>query len=385
MIEFLGKKLTAGRGGIEARRIWGELCGWAGVVLNLLLCAAKAVAGLTGGSLAVTADALNNLTDAGSSVIGLAGFRLAAKKPDREHPFGHGRTEYVAGFVIALVIVVVGVELGKSSIEKILRPQPVAFTWLAFGVLAAGILVKLYMFVYNRRIGRRIGSPTLCAAAQDSLNDCLSTGAAMLSLVVLRFTGFNADAYAGAAVALYILWSGVSAARETFRPLLGGAPDPELVRETERIVRSYPGIVGIHDLVVHDYGPGRVMISLHAEVPENGTLTECHEIVDRAEQELTEKLGCPAVIHMDPVAHSDPELDRVRAAVADITAGWGDGYTFHDFRMVRGEEQTNILFDVVVPFDGPVSPEEAAQTLSLAVRGVDPRYRAVIRVDRPYL
>lgn len=383
MISLIGQKITE-KSRKDPREVWGTLCGTAGIVLNLMLCISKAFAGILSGSIAVTADALNNLSDAGSSIISLAGFRLAAKKPDRRHPFGHGRTEYISGLVIAFIIMMMGFELAKSSVTKIISPEEVEFGWLTVGILLASVAVKLYMFSYNRRIGKRIGSSTLTAAAMDSLSDCISTGATIISLFVLKFTGFNADGYVGAAVALFILWSGLKAAKETIQPLLGSAPDPEFVKKAQDIVLSYEGIVGIHDIVVHDYGPGRVMISLHAEVPEDACMNDAHELVDRVERELGDRLGCHAVIHMDPIATNDIELERIKNAVREIVASWDGKFTIHDFRMVRGVSRTNIIFDVVLPFESKMSEEEVKETLGLAIHGIDPKYFAVINVDRPF-
>lgn len=384
MVGLIGKKLTENASGQRARELWGTVCGCAGIALNLLLCAAKLFAGSVSGSVAITADAVNNLSDAGSSVISLVGFRLAAKKPDRKHPFGHGRTEYISGLVIAFVIVLMGFELGKSSVEKILSPEGVDFSWISVAILALSVAVKLYMFGYNRRVGRMIGSASLTAAARDSLSDCVSTVASLGALFVSKLWGADIDGYVGAAVALFILWSGFSAAKETVGPLLGSAPDPELVEALRERIMSFDGILGIHDLVIHDYGPGRVMASLHAEVSEDSDIVAVHEMIDCAEKTVSEELGCHVVIHMDPVAVDDIELADVREAVCRIISSWEKGFSVHDFRMVRGEKRTNIIFDVVVPFESRRSLEEVCETLELAVKGIDPSYCAVINTDRPF-
>ncbi|MBE6937266.1 MAG: cation transporter [Ruminococcaceae bacterium] len=384
MVVFIGKKITAKASADKARELWGTVCGCAGILLNLALCAAKLFAGVVSGSVAVTADAVNNLSDAGSSVISLAGFRLAAKKPDREHPFGHGRTEYISGLIIAFVIMLMGFELAKSSVSKIITPEAVDFTWVAVGILCASVAVKLYMFFYNRRVGKMIGSASLAATARDSLSDCISTLASLASLFVMKLWNVNLDGYVGVCVALFILWSGFSAAKDTVGPLLGNPADPELVEAIKTRVMSFEGILGVHDLVVHDYGPGRCMASLHAEVSENSDMVSVHEQIDLIEKTLSEELACGIVIHMDPIAVDDIELMDVKTAVCAIVGSWDGDFSVHDFRMVRGEKRTNIIFDVVVPFDSKLTTAEVCGALELAVKGIDPRYVAVINVDRPF-
>ncbi len=384
MVVLIGKKLVKNKSEAAAREAWGSVCGIAGIVLNLVLCAAKFFAGVISGSIAITADAMNNLSDAGSSVISLAGFKLAAKKPDKKHPFGHGRTEYISGLVIAFIIALMGFELAKSSVGKIFNPKAIDFTWIAVGILGASVAVKLYMFTYNRRVGKQINSTALMATAKDSLSDCVSTLASLAALFVAKFFDVNIDGYVGGAVALFILWSAFSSARDTVRPLLGSVPEAEFVENIQKRIESYPYIVGIHDLVVHDYGPGRVMVSLHAEVPEDSSMVAVHEVIDRAEKEIGEDLGCHIVIHMDPIAVDDIELEAVRNTVSAIVKSWGGGFSVHDFRMVRGEERTNIIFDVVVPFESEMTEDEVTETLELAVKGIDKKYFAVINVDRPF-
>ncbi|MEI3416446.1 MAG: cation diffusion facilitator family transporter [Christensenellaceae bacterium] len=282
----------------KVRQSYGILCGAVGILFNTLLCIAKLLVGILSGSIAITADALNNLSDAGSSAITLFGFRLAAQKPDTEHPFGHGRFEYIAGLIVSLIILLMGIELGKSSVEKILHPAPVAFHWTSVLVLVLSIGVKCYMAAYNRRIGKEIQSATISAAAADSLSDCLSTGAVLLGTLVAHFTGLHIDGWAGLLVAACILFTGYHAAKDTISPLLGQPPAPELVSEIEQTLLRHKGILGVHDLIVHDYGPGRMFVSAHAEVPANGDILALHDSIDNAERELAGKLGCVASIHM---------------------------------------------------------------------------------------
>ena len=369
----------------RVRRAWGVLCSALGIALNLLLFAGKLLAGLLSGSIAVVADAFNNLSDAGSSVITLFGFRLAAKKPDRDHPFGHGRMEYVAALVVALLILLMGFELGKSSFEKILHPAAVEASTLTLVILGVSILVKLYMYLYNRAVGAKLGSAAMRATARDSLSDCVSTLAVLASALLARFTGAQLDGWAGLLVALFILWGGVGAVKDTISPLLGEPPEPAFVEEVKRLVLSYPQIVGLHDLIVHDYGPGRRMISLHAEVPASGDLLELHDVIDTAEHEIGGALGCEVLIHMDPIATDDAETAALRREVAALATGLGAGVTLHDFRVVRGPSHTNLIFDLVLPGDNPLSPAEAKATLDALVRERWPDFRTVVTVDRSYV
>ena len=294
------------------RKAYGMLCSLTGIFLNVLLFAGKYIAGTLAGSIAVTADAFNNLSDAGSSVITLLGFRMASKKPDPDHPFGHGRIEYLSGLAVSLIIIVVGVQLGLESIDKIRSPEEIDASLLPMLILVASICVKGYMFFYNRAVGRKINSPGMSATATDSLSDCIATLVVLISMLVARFTGVNIDGWSGAVVAVFIIYSGFSAARDTLSPLLGSAPDPELVKRIVDIVMAHPEVLNVHDLIVHDYGPGRLMVSLHAEVPGNGDIYELHDAIDTAEYELQKELGCSAVIHMDPVSTDDSKIGRMR-------------------------------------------------------------------------
>lgn len=367
------------------RRAYGVLCGLVGIALNLLLFAGKALAGVVSGSIAITADAFNNLSDAGSSVVTLLGFKLAAQAPDRHHPFGHGRFEYISGLVVSMVILLMGVELGKSSIEKILHPEAVAFSPLVAAILAASIAVKLYMSFYNRSVGKRIGSAAMAATAADSLSDSLATTAVLLSTLAGHVWGVKIDGWCGAVVACFILWAGFNAAKETIDPLLGQPPAPEFVREVQNIVLSHPEIIGIHDLIVHDYGPGRRFLSLHAEVPASGDILVLHDVVDTAEKELNVSMGCLATIHMDPVVNDDGVTAEKRAQVAELVREIYPGVTIHDFRMVPGHTHTNLIFDAVLPYDCPLSDQEAGDAICRAVREMDGNYFAVVEVEKSYV
>ena len=368
----------------ETRRAYGVLCGIVGICLNVLLFAGKFLAGTLSGSIAITADAFNNLSDAGSSFVTLVGFQLAGQKPDSEHPFGHGRMEYVSGLAVSVLILLMGLELGKTSIEKILHPEPVDSSPLIFAILCASILVKLYMFLYNRRLGKKLASPAMEATAMDSLSDSVATAAVLIATLVGRFTGLEIDGWCGVLVAAFILWSGINAVRDTLDPLLGTPPTHEFVQRIRDLVMAHTTILGIHDLVVHDYGPGRVMISLHAEVPASGSVMELHDTIDNLEQELHRKLGCEAVIHMDPLVDDDGATAAVRDQVTALVKCIDPAITIHDFRMVPGPTHTNLIFDVVTPLAFRLSGQEVAQQVRALVQSLDSRYIAVVHVEHAY-
>ena len=367
------------------RRAYGQLCGFVGIGLNVLLFLGKFFAGTISGSIAVTADAFNNLSDAGSSVVTLLGFRLAGRKPDPEHPFGHGRMEYLSGLVVSALILVMGVELAKSSFQKLLHPEPVEFSLLAAGILVASIAVKLYMSVYNRAIGRKINSAAMVATGIDCLSDTISTAAVLIAMVVGKFSGLMIDGWVGMVVALFILYSACRAAMETVGPLLGQSAEPEFVERIETLVLGHEEVCGIHDLVVHDYGPGRVMISLHAEVPASGDILEIHDMIDGIEMELREQLDCEAVIHMDPIVTDDALTTQMRMQTAALVKEVDERATIHDFRMVTGPTHTNLIFDAVVPFGGKRTNHQLEEEIKAKVRQMDGVYFAVVRVENSYV
>ena len=389
MIALLGKLFIKDRDNTadeSVRRAWGTLCGVMGVVLNIILCIGKLLAGTLSGSIAITADAFNNLSDALSSVVTLLGFRLAGKNPDPDHPFGHGRMEYVSGLVVAGLILMMGVELLRTSFDKILHPETVEFSPIAAAILVIAVLVKVYMAAYNRAVGRKINSTAMAATARDSLCDTISTVAVLLSMIATLFTDLPLDGYVGLLVALFILYAAYKAAQETISPLLGQAPDAEFVRKIEELVLSHEDVLGIHDLVVHDYGPGRLLISLHAEVSASGDVMTIHDMIDNIETELSEALHCEAVIHMDPIADDNAEVTRLRMAVSALVQAIDPKLTIHDFRMVPGPTHTNLIFDVVQPFDVKTEPEELRHSIAAAVRAMeDGNYFAVVKVERSYI
>lgn len=385
MIAFLAKLLIKDHKNFSSpivRLRYGVLCGAVGIFFNILLFTGKLIAGTLTKSIGITADAFNNLSDAGSSTITLVGFRLSEQKADKEHPFGHGRFEYIAGLVVSMAILLMGFELAKTSIDKILHPEPVTFSFLALGVLVASILTKLYMFFYNRGIGKKIDSAAMRATAMDSFSDVTATSVVLLSMLIGKWTDWMIDGYAGLAVALFIGYTGIRAAKETVSPLLGQPPTKEFVEEIERIVMAHEGVIGVHDLVVHDYGPGRRMISLHAEVPADGDMILLHDAVDNLEKLLRKECGCETVIHMDPVETNNQDINRLRSASEAIINGLDERLTLHDFRVVAGPTHTNLVFDVVVPFGFPMTDDMVKTTIANRIHEMDHSCYAVIDVDK---
>lgn len=367
------------------RERYGILSGAVGIVLNLLLSAGKLFAGLMTGSISITADAFNNLSDAGSSVVTLVGFKLAGQKADDGHPFGHGRIEYLAGLLVSLLILMVGVELGKTSIEKIIQPEEVAFSILSVGILVCSILIKLWMSLFNRKLGKRIHSAAMQATATDSLSDVVATSAVLAGTLIGHFAHVSIDGWIGVVVAVFILRAGWGAAKDTLNPLLGTAPDPELVKAIQQLVLSHEQVVGMHDLVIHDYGPGRRMCSFHAEVPEGDDIMEAHDAIDHIEREIQEKFGIETTAHMDPIATGDSEVARLREQVSELVREIDPDMSIHDFRLTRGPRHSNLIFDVVVPHRCRLSDEEIRRRITEAAERVVPGCYVVLQLDRSYV
>ena len=384
MLDAILRRLLpdAGPGDPELRRRCGLLAGGTGVALNLLLFTGKLFAGLLTGAISVTADAFNNLSDAAGSVVTLAGFRMAGQRADERHPFGHGRIEYLAGLAVSLLILLVGVELGRSSVEKILRPEETALTVPAAAVLAVSILVKLGMARFNAALSRRADSAALKAAALDAQTDALATSAVLAGLVISRLFQVQLDGWLGLVVAVFILRAGWSAARDTIDPLLGAQPDPAVVADIEGLILSHPQVLGIHDLVIHDYGPGRRMMSVHAEVPAQSALVEVHGLIDHIERELGARFGLEAVIHLDPVDQGDPRRLRLAALAAELAREIDPDATVHDLRCGGDGE---VAFDVVVPYEAALTDGEVREALEEKLRAREPGCRPVIGVDRSYV
>ena len=369
------------------RTAYGNLAGAVGIVCNALLCAAKLLMGTLFGSISVTADAVNNLSDASSSIITLVGFKLSAKPADKEHPYGHARIEYLAGLAVSVLIIVIGFELARTSLDKILHPTPVAFSWLTVAVLAGSIGVKLWMAMFNRTIGRRIGSATLEATATDSRNDVISTAAVLAALVLGQATHLVLDGWMGLAVALFILYSGIGLIKETVDPLLGEAPSEELAQHIARKVLSYDGVLGTHDLMVHDYGPGRCFASVHVEMAAEKDVLESHDIIDNIERDFHDNVNIHLVIHYDPIQTGDRAVGTLRAWVEGQLKTISPQLSMHDFRTVRGPTHTNLIFDVVVP--AGFALDDAAlrariQQLAQQKNTQEMKYYTVVTVDHSY-
>lgn len=369
----------------KVRQQYGMLCGIVGILLNILLFSGKFLAGTISKSISITADAFNNLSDAGSSVITLIGFRMSGAEPDVDHPFGHGRIEYISGLIVSGAILIMAFELMKSSIGKIIHPKPVEFSILAAVILIVSICVKLYMAYYNHRIGKKIESAAMGATATDSLSDSCATTVVLIAAIVGKLTGLQIDGYCGVLVGIFIFYAGISAARDTLNPLLGQPPEDEFVEQIEELVMKYPEVSGIHDLIVHDYGPGRMMISLHAEVPAEGDILKLHDVVDNIEHELRNELKCEAVIHMDPVVTGDEQVNKMKAQMKEVLKEIDARISMHDFRVVIGPTHTNLIFDIVVPFGYKVKDEELIEIIQKRTKEkIGENHFVVIQVDKAY-
>ena len=366
----------------EVRKKYGYLGSGAGIVLNVLLFLGKLVAGLISGAVSVMADAFNNLSDAGSSIMTLIGFKVASQPADDEHPFGHGRMEYISGLVISFIIMLMGFELAKTSLPKIIHPEKMDFSLLTLCILIVSVLVKLWMGRFNKKLGGMINSTSMEAAATDSISDCVATTAVIISTLVSSLANVNIDGYVGTLVAVFIMWSGFNTCRDSVSPLLGNKPDEEFVKDIEDTVMSYDGIVGVHDLIVNDYGMGNLVISMHAEVPQKMDFIVAHELVDKIEEDLKNKYKCLVTIHMDPVANDDEETLKLRALTQQIIKNIDEELSIHDFRITKGENHENIIFDVVIPYGAKSSPKEIVDKISSEISAVDKKYSAVINVDR---
>lgn len=369
----------------SVRQAYGVLSGAVGIGLNILLFFGKWLAGTISGSIAITADAFNNLSDAGSSIITLIGFRLSGQEPDPEHPFGHGRMEYISGLLVSVAILVMGFELIGSSIGKLRSPEPIESSALVFGILIASILVKLYMFFYNHSLSKKIESAAMKATSVDSLSDTVATTLVLIATLISKYTGLLLDGWFGILVGLFILYTGGSTLKETIDLLLGQPPKQEFIDEVKEIVLGHSMVHGVHDLIVHDYGPGRVMISLHAEVDVNGDIQDIHEQIDHIEHELQEKLHCSATIHMDPIVTDDEEVLAMKAKVEEMVHFLDESFSMHDFRMVKGSTRTNLIFDVEVPRKTSYTDNEIVNWLKERIHELPgSKYFAVIQIDHEY-
>ncbi|MSR94181.1 cation transporter [Clostridiaceae bacterium 68-1-5] len=371
---------------VSVRTAYGVLTSTTGVICNFLLFLLKAGVGLVLGSVSVLADAFNNLSDAGASVIGLVGMRMASKPADKDHPFGHGRIEYIAALIVAFLVMQVGFLFLKESITKIRHPEALKFQTGSVVILLISIGVKLWLGGFNRKLGKRIGSKVMQATATDAFGDVLITTVTVVSVLFFRFTGWNVDGYVGVGVSFFVMWAGIGIARETIEPLIGEPVDPQEYKRITTFVEGYPGILGSHDLIVHHYGPGRNMASIHAEVPNHVGIEESHEIIDRIERDAIKKLGVFLVIHMDPIETQNVRVLEAKRKVEEVLDAVDPGVAIHDFRMVDGKEQANLIFDMVVPYeyDGK-KQEQLKRAVIKLLRMADPRYQCVITVEKSFV
>ena len=380
---FIGKNKDTNDPKIRSR--YANLAGVTGIILNILLFAGKLTLGILSASVAIIADAFNNISDAGSSVVTLIGFRLAGKPVDKEHPLGHGRLEYVTGFIVDMLIVLVGFELFKTSIDKIISPAlPTVGHW-TLAILSVAILVKIWLFFFYRKIGKIIRSSAVRAAASDSLSDGIATTLVLVSAIVAKQFGVAIDGWAGILVALFIAYTGIKAAKETIDLLLGSPPDPEFIKGIYEFVKNYPRIVGIHDVMVHDYGPGRQIVSFHAEVPSDSDINIAHEEVDKMERDMHEKFGCIVTVHLDPIVVNDPLVNEMRALSETAAKSVNADFTIHDFRMTRGEKNINLIFDLLLPVDCKTPTDEAEKAVEAEIKRRCPDCFCVIRAEHPYV
>ena len=387
MIDILIRKFIKNAQNVEnpaVRGQYGALAGIVGICCNLLLSTFKMTIGFFSGSISIAADGLNNLTDASANITTLVGFKISSKPADAEHPYGHARSEYISGMFVALMILLIGVELMKSSVEKIIKPTPVEFTLIAAVVLVFSILIKFWMSSFNRRIGKKIHSPALMATAQDSVNDVYTTSAVLLSAIIAQFTGLRLDGFMGAGVALFIFYSGFRMMKDTLSPLIGEAPNDELVSLVAAELLAEPKILGIHDLILHNYGPGRCFASAHAEVSAAEDVLECHDAIDNVERKVLSDYNIHLVIHYDPILVGDPFVDEITKLVHTAADSLFQGLSVHDVRVVKGPDHTNVIFDVVKPFSCKMSDESLIQQLAELLKQKDERLFAVITVDNDY-
>ena len=371
---------------VSVRTAYGIMASIVGIFCNVFLFVAKTVIGMMMHSISVTADAFNNLSDAGSSIISLVGVKIASKPADEEHPFGHGRMEYIAALVVAFLVVQVGFTFFKDSLMKIREPEQLRFSVISVLILLVSVAVKLWLGAFNRKLGKQIDSKVMLATATDAMGDVITTSATIFSILFFRFTSINIDGIIGIGVSLVVMWAGVGIAKDTLEPLLGAAVSPEVYKMITSFVEHYDGIEGTHDLIVHNYGPGRSMASIHAEVPNDVDIEVSHEIIDKIEYEARKQLGIFLVIHMDPVETKDVHVMQVHSQVEQIVKALDPAVSIHDFRMINGEEQVNLIFDMEIPYEYDAKrQDELKTTLIKLLQITDPRYECVITAERSYV
>jgi len=387
MTEFIVKRFVKNHGDTEnpvVRAAYGKMAGLVGIVCNLILFAAKIVVGTLAASISITADAVNNLSDASSSIISLVGFKLAERPADEDHPYGHGRYEYLSALTVAVIILVIGVELFKSGVEKILSPEKSVLTIASIVVLTLSIAMKLWLMLFNRKIGKRINSGSLLATSADSRNDVITTLAVLIASIISHFSGFELDGWVGVAVAIFILISGIGLIKETINPMLGTAPDEEYVEKVKNKILSYDGVIGMHDLMIHDYGPCRRFASVHVEMAAEEDVLISHDIIDNIEQDFKENEGLHLVIHYDPILTKNSLTNDIRAQVEKAVKEIDGRLSIHDLRVVPGTTHTNIVFDCLRPYGVDIRSRELVRLINEKVKEIDPKYNCVITVDKNF-
>ena len=366
----------------EVRRACGSAVSIVGIIANILLAAFKMLAGILSGAISITADAMNNLSDAGSQVVSFISFKISGKPADRDHPFGHARIEYVASMIVSFIVLLVGFELMTDSVSKIFNPEPTTYNALVIIILVASIAIKLWLFVFGRSAAKKINSEVVKAAATDSLSDAIATSAVLASIIICRATGFDTDGYMGVIVAVIVMIAGIKILNETKNSILGSAPEPELIDEIVRITREYPEALGIHDMVVHNYGPGNTIASFHVEVDGMENVFHTHDVIDTIEKRLFLELSVRATVHMDPIVTDDERVKELREKVLALVKAIDERLDLHDFRFVEGVTHSNLIFDVNVPFEIKMSDDEVKRAISLKISELDPKFFAVMTVDR---
>ncbi len=369
----------------QVRAKYGMLSGFVGVAVNAILCAVKFIIGAITGSIAITGDAFNNLSDAGSSVVSLLGFKLASKPADKEHPYGHGRLEYLCGMGVGALILFMGYELIKSSVSKIVNPESTVFSWVAVIVLAVSILGKIWLAVFNKKIGKAIDSETVDAVATDSISDIIATSASIVALILSRYFTLPFDGIFGVIVSCFVLYVGFGVFKSTVSPLLGQPPTEEMVKDIQDKILSYEGILGVHDLIIHDYGPGRCFVTAHAEVSSETDIMQSHDLIDVIEQDIHAQTGYTITLHMDPLVENDETITAAKQMVTDIITAIDPTLSIHDFRLVSGPHHTNLIFDLVIPFSVKTDSSVIIAQVNSELEKLDRNYYAVITVDRSYL
>ena len=368
----------------SVRTSYGLLASITGILLNLILAAAKYVAGIISGSISVTADAINNLSDAGSSIVALLGVKISAKPADKDHPYGHGRVEYISAFIVSFFVLFMGIELFKNSVSKIIHPEPVEFSFVSLAILIVSIVCKLWLGLFNRKLGKKINSAPMMAVMKDSFSDCLATGVAVISIIISAFSKINIDGYLGVVVSMFIFIAGFGILKDTLGDILGRSPEEEFVKEITEKIMSYSPVCGVHDLIIHDYGPACRFASAHAEVPSDGDIMEIHDVIDTIERDIYNEFSMLISIHMDPIAINDERINELREITSKTVAEINPELTIHDFRVVDGPKHTNLIFDMVIPHGLKQTDREICQKIEEELGKIDERFFCVITVDHAF-